>query len=200
MDNPYVVVEHFFDGADALRTAFEAHFHNPHHHTRQHQVWNYWYVPDSYTYLRTDPGKIIPEPLVDQFMQRLNSWGAGGRPWALGSPYKPWLSPRYVGNGGRRSTATERADGLRLLPHQVGGAELPWRRNPSLPPGKLLGNRAHQDLGRRYVVLRSCRRGSTNCSSSTIGSSTASSRCRGQWTRWPAGWSYMAIWRRRSGS
>jgi hypothetical protein len=60
-------------------------------------VWNYWYVPDSYTYLRTNPGKVIPEPLIAQFMERLNSWGRATL--GLSTPYNPWLSLYVDGCG-----------------------------------------------------------------------------------------------------
>jgi hypothetical protein len=90
MKKAHVVVPNFFDGAAEARAAFEAHFSNPHKHTSQHQVWNYWYVPDAYTYLRTDPAKILPKSLMDRFVARLNSWAR--TTLGMSSPHQPWMS------------------------------------------------------------------------------------------------------------
>jgi hypothetical protein len=93
----HLVVEQFFDEAEAMRAAFESHFANPGKHSLEHQVWNYWYFPDSYTYLRTIPGKVMPEPLVSRFRQRLNEWGMA----TLGMCCRPipWLSLYIDGCG-----------------------------------------------------------------------------------------------------
>jgi len=61
--------------ADEMRGAIDTHFSEPHRHMPDvHQVWNYWYVPDLYTYMRTMPEKIIPRPLVERFHSALTSW------------------------------------------------------------------------------------------------------------------------------
>jgi len=61
--------------ADEMRAAIDAHFSEPHRHLPDtHQVWNYWYVPDLYTYMRTMPQKIIPRELVERFHSALTSW------------------------------------------------------------------------------------------------------------------------------
>jgi hypothetical protein len=97
MPNAYLIVENFFDEADALRAAFEAHFNEPDKHTPNHQVWNYWYVPDLYTYLRTNPTKILPEPLVERFVQRLNNWAMATL--GLSTRSHPWMSLYVDGCG-----------------------------------------------------------------------------------------------------
>lgn len=97
MHAPYVIAERFFDGAEELRAAFEAHFQNPDKHTAQHQVWNYWYVPDSYTYLRTSPSKIMPEPLIQRFLARINGWAI--ETLGLSTRHHPWLSLYVDGCG-----------------------------------------------------------------------------------------------------
>jgi hypothetical protein len=97
MKDGYAVVEQFFDSANELRAAFEGHFQNPHAHSSPHQVWNYWYVPDAYTYLRTEPGKILPGPLVAQFVQRLNAWALAT--YGLCTRTNPWLSLYVNGCG-----------------------------------------------------------------------------------------------------
>lgn len=90
MTNSHVIAEQFFDGANAMRAAFEEHFRDPARHTDAHQVWNYWFVPDLYTYLRTAPTKIMPDALVARFMQRLNAWALATL--GLSTRDYPWLS------------------------------------------------------------------------------------------------------------
>jgi hypothetical protein len=80
-----------------MRSAFDAHFENPHAHSRDHQVWNYWYVPDTYTYLKTTPVKVMPEPLVARFLNRLNSWAVATL--GLSTRLHPWLSLYVDGCG-----------------------------------------------------------------------------------------------------
>lgn len=93
----YVIAENFFDGAEEMRQSFEAHFANPHRHTPNHQVWNYWYVPGAYTYLRTNPTKVMPQPLVERFMQRLNGWAMAAL--GLTTNLVPWMSLYVDGCG-----------------------------------------------------------------------------------------------------
>jgi Rps23 Pro-64 3,4-dihydroxylase Tpa1-like proline 4-hydroxylase len=72
---PFVTVDGFLPQAEALRLRGEidAHFAEPHKHApERHQVWNYWYVPQLYTYLRTSPEKVIAAPLVRRFYEALS--------------------------------------------------------------------------------------------------------------------------------
>ena len=58
----FVVIDDFLpeEQGVAMREDIDAHFSNPsRHEPATHQVWNYWYVPGSYTYLRTTPEKVI---------------------------------------------------------------------------------------------------------------------------------------------
>ena len=54
---PHFHVDDFLPLEDALamRSAAERHFAEPYRQNTEHQVWNYWYVPDMYTFLRTAP-------------------------------------------------------------------------------------------------------------------------------------------------
>jgi hypothetical protein len=97
MQHSFVIVENFFRDAEGLRSAFEAHFRNPQIHSPIHQVWNYWYVPELYTYLRTDPKRILPEPLLAQFLQHLNAWVSANL--GLTTRSSPWLSLYVNGCG-----------------------------------------------------------------------------------------------------
>ncbi|MFI4948527.1 MAG: 2OG-Fe(II) oxygenase [Alphaproteobacteria bacterium] len=74
---PVIVVDGFLppDLALAMRRDIEAHFANPaQHRPETHQVWNYWFVPGSYTYLRTTPEKIIEQGRVEAFHNALRDW------------------------------------------------------------------------------------------------------------------------------
>jgi len=71
----HLVVPDFFAEAPAMRAAIDAHFANPAAHGADtHQIWNYWHVPDLYTYLRTLPRKVIPLPLMNGFFNHLTAW------------------------------------------------------------------------------------------------------------------------------
>ena len=86
------------DAAWALREHFEAHFADPHRHgSDTHQVWNYWYVPGLYTYLRTWPERIVPRALVDGFHDALTGWAA--RRLGMSDVSRPVLSLYVDGCG-----------------------------------------------------------------------------------------------------
>jgi hypothetical protein len=76
-----------------MRADIEAHFANPmKHHADIHQVWNYWFVTGLYTYLKTQPEKVIAHDKVEQFLQALRRWsidllGLGGVTWPFLSLY-----------------------------------------------------------------------------------------------------------------
>lgn len=97
MAKPYIVIENFYDEADALRAGFEKHFSEPQRHTNNHQVWNYWHVPDLYTYLRTLPEKIMPAEIVQRFTQHLNHFAMANL--GLTFSHTPWLSLYVNGCG-----------------------------------------------------------------------------------------------------
>lgn len=92
---PFAVFDGFLPEADALamRGHFDAHFNQPErHHPTTHQIWNYWYVPGLYTYLRTLPEKLMPRPLAAAFHARLSQWahdrlGLGHVTWPYLSLY-----------------------------------------------------------------------------------------------------------------
>lgn len=71
---PYHVVSDFFADAQVLRTGYESHFADPYQHGDQRQVWDYWHVPDSYTYLRTSPEKVLPRAALDAFYAGITSF------------------------------------------------------------------------------------------------------------------------------
>lgn len=63
--------------AAAMRADIDAHFAAPYQHRPDtHQVWNYWFVPQTYTYLRTQPEKVIQRASVERFMGQLRAWSS----------------------------------------------------------------------------------------------------------------------------
>ena len=94
--------------AEAMRLDIDNHFSNPAtHHRDTHQVWNYWYVPELYTYLRTMPDKIIAKASMDEFTRRLRSWSADTL--GLANILQPFLS-LYVA-GCRQNLHNDSANG-----------------------------------------------------------------------------------------
>lgn len=93
----FVIVDDFLPEEDGLsmREDIEKHFSNPDQHSPSvHQVWNYWHVPASYTYLRTTPEKVIAREKVERFVERLRTWtaqnlGFAGVTWPYLSLYVP---------------------------------------------------------------------------------------------------------------
>ncbi len=72
-----IVVDEFLppDLALEMRRDIESHFANPaEHRPETHQVWNYWFVPESYTYLRTAPEKVIEQARIEAFHNALRDW------------------------------------------------------------------------------------------------------------------------------
>lgn len=71
---PRHIIPDFTPLAQPMREHVERHFRTPEKHGLEQQVWNYWYVPDSYTYLRTSPDKVIERGLVEQFVAQLTQF------------------------------------------------------------------------------------------------------------------------------
>ncbi len=93
----FVVVDEFLSDefAQSMRADIDAHFSDPtRHEPATHQVWNYWHVPGSYTYLRTTPEKVIDAGKVTTFVDALSKWsaqnlGLAGITWPYLSLYVP---------------------------------------------------------------------------------------------------------------
>lgn len=93
----FLVVDGFLptEQAESMREDIDTHFAEPSQHKPDtHQVWNYWHVPGSYTYLRTTPEKVIAREKVEQFVNGLRDWaarnlGLAGITWPYLSLYVP---------------------------------------------------------------------------------------------------------------
>ena len=107
---PFLTVDGFLEAsaAQAMRSHFEGHFANPQAHSADvHQVWNYWYVPELYTYLRTCPEKIIPEVLVQRFHAALTAWAVE----RLGMGHVTWPNLSLYVDGCRQNLHNDSANG-----------------------------------------------------------------------------------------
>jgi hypothetical protein len=90
-----IVIENFLPvgAARAMRSGLEDHFREPNaHRPETHQVWNYWFVPGVYTYLRTAPEKLIAAERVRGFVealraQSISTLGLAGVSWPYLSLY-----------------------------------------------------------------------------------------------------------------
>jgi hypothetical protein len=91
--DPYVVCDDFLPAevAAAMRRDIDSHFDKPGaHQPDKHQVWNYWHIPELYTYLRTNCDKVIEPGRVEQFMAALTDWSV--RTLGMGHVTWPYLS------------------------------------------------------------------------------------------------------------
>jgi len=90
-DNRQVVtVNNFFPGAVDMRRAFEERLGARRGIERDRFLWDYWHVPDQYTYIRTFADEFFPSTLYGGFRDHLIAWGREN----LGCAriVSPWLS------------------------------------------------------------------------------------------------------------
>jgi hypothetical protein len=167
MGVPVVIVDNFlpFDLATGMRADIEAHFTEPHaHHPDTHQLWDYCFVPQLHTYLRTSPERIIHGDRIDAFMRTLQAWSIA----TLGMGNVAWPNLcLYV--GGCRQTLHDNATAGRfgfvysLTRNQrrtVGGEILVLREGEvrrrtsrsSLPGGRPFGGGASAEGGLYEVI------------------------------------------------
>jgi hypothetical protein len=85
-----VVVPDFLTEADEMRAAFDGRFSDPRSTEPDRFVWDYWHMPDQYTYLRTYGDRYFPAELTATFMERLREWGR--EVLGCGSVSPPWFS------------------------------------------------------------------------------------------------------------
>src|SRR5260370_24011376 len=137
---PILLVDDFLPAklAAEMREDIDAHFAEPAAHRAEiHQVWNYWFVPELYTYLRTSPEKVIRRDRVDNFVGALQTWanltlGMGDVTW-------PYLS-LYV-SGCRQGLHNDATNGrfafvyslTRDQRRTIGGETLVFHEGPPVP-------------------------------------------------------------------
>jgi|SRR5579884_2481345 len=81
------IIPNFFSGADEMRKYFDAVFANPYSQSATGQIWELWYVPETYNLLRTLPQKVIPGDLIVSLMDALRALNLGDPNWPVMSMY-----------------------------------------------------------------------------------------------------------------
>jgi len=107
---PLIVVDGFLPAelASELRRDIETHFAKPEEHRSEtHQVWNYWFVPESYTYLRTAPEKVIERARIEAFHNALRNWSIA----TLGMAKVTWPYLSLYVNGCRQNWHNDSVNG-----------------------------------------------------------------------------------------
>src|SRR4051812_21073170 len=110
LEAPFITLDDFMPAreAAAMRAAIDAHFADPQdHEPGRHQVWNYWHVPQLYTYLRTTPEKVIPQALVLHFYQALTVFARE----ALGFGHVTWPNLSLYVDGCEQHLHNDSANG-----------------------------------------------------------------------------------------
>src|SRR5437764_13653363 len=143
---PLIVLDDFLPAELALqmRRDVDEHFANPHlHRPETHQVWNYWFVPEFYTYLRASPERVIGHDRATAFHSTLRGWSIATL--GMANVTWPYLS-LYVG-GCRQGWHNDSMNGrfgfvyslTRDLRRTIGGETLvrresdPFRANLAQP-------------------------------------------------------------------
>ncbi len=154
-DASLIVIDDFLadELAIALRGNIDDHFANPSaHHGDTHQVWNYWFVPELYTYLRTSPEKVIARERAIAFHDVLRKWSIGHL--GMTEVTWPYLS-LYVG-GCRQGWHNDSRNGrfgfvfslTRNARRTIGGETLIWRDSDPFR-----GNLATATAGRGFYEV-----------------------------------------------
>jgi hypothetical protein len=84
------VVDNFFDGAEGMREVYDARFGTPRAASDDRFVWDFWHIPDQYSYLRTPGQSFFPPDLYGDLVVRLRAWGLANIGCA--GLVRPWLS------------------------------------------------------------------------------------------------------------
>src|SRR5215218_414761 len=85
-----VTADDFFPEAGEMRRVFDERLGTRRGAPRERFVWDYWHVPDQYTYVRTFADEFFPSDLFERFIDRLMAWARE----RLGCTeiVPPWLS------------------------------------------------------------------------------------------------------------
>jgi hypothetical protein len=72
--NNYIVPS-FFVGAEEMRAVFDVTTRAVNQATQDRFVWDYWYIPNQFTYFRTVAIDFFPEDLYRRWRKALETWG-----------------------------------------------------------------------------------------------------------------------------
>ena len=189
---PVGVIDDFLplELAARMREDIEAHFAAPDAHGHTHQAWNYWFVPELSTYLRTASEKIIRRDRVDAFIRALQAWSIV----TLGMGNVTWPSLCLYVGGCRKALHNEAADGrfgfvyslTRDQRRTIGGETLVFAK-------ALVLTTTWRTPRRGVAFTMSSSRSSTGSLCSTTGFLMTLSASMARWTRSKGGSSYTVI-------
>jgi hypothetical protein len=103
-----VTTPSFFAGADELRDQFTGLVGPIRSIDENRFVWDYWHVPDQYTYFRTLALNVFRPSLIGAFVGALTSWGLAHL--GTGQVTSPWLS--FYVDGCRQELHTDVVQGM----------------------------------------------------------------------------------------
>lgn len=92
-----IVVPDFFARAAEMRESFEERLGALRGISRGRFIWDYWHVPNQYTYLRTLAEYVFPPELYKSFLHHLRCWGR--EHLGCSKILSPWLSYYIDGCG-----------------------------------------------------------------------------------------------------
>ena len=84
------VEKNFFSGASNMRSELSDVLENPKEATERRFCWDYWHVPDQYTFLRTPAWEFFSEALYKKFEDELTAYGR--KKFGCQNITPPWLS------------------------------------------------------------------------------------------------------------
>lgn len=137
----YKVIPNFFAGALDMRKHFDAIFANPYSRTPVGQIWELWYVPETYTLLRTVPQKLMPETLLVSFMDALSALNLGRPSWPTMSMYLSGMKQEIHNDAAAGKFAYVYSLTLDER-RSIGGETLIWK-----PHSMVLGDRPNAGQG-----------------------------------------------------
>lgn len=86
----YHTIKDFSNLAKALRKQFDSHFANPLRAHAKRFVWDYWHIPEQYSFLRTPAFEYFTPPVYEAWHRQLVKFGRENLGCHDISP--PWLS------------------------------------------------------------------------------------------------------------
>lgn len=75
MTKHYFTFDHFFKNANLLRREFENAFNNPKTNNEKRFVWDYWFVKNQYTLLRTPAYYYFTQKIYNEFHNQMLNFG-----------------------------------------------------------------------------------------------------------------------------
>jgi hypothetical protein len=132
----------FYAKCDELRRQFEAAAGPSRDGAANRFVWDYWHIPDQYTYFRTLALNVIPPGMLADFTAELRAWGLAH----LGTSRAtvPWLS--FYVDGCRQEIHSDVVQGMWSYVYSL----TPWGDRQFSGGETLLGAELLLDYWRRF--------------------------------------------------